>query len=161
MPYCSKCGEELPQGAKFCPKCGAKLLSKNSTGFLDEWRRKREERRKKMGDWLHEKIGQRLRGTPHALREQISDLRTWRNVGYLGGVLGAIFLFSLGIYLATITKEEPFGIAILVTHPFWELGVFLFLLGVAVFFVGFITGKYYSWQRNRALDKLEEMTKRK
>jgi uncharacterized RDD family membrane protein YckC len=22
MPYCKKCGNELPEGAKFCPKCG-------------------------------------------------------------------------------------------------------------------------------------------
>jgi uncharacterized RDD family membrane protein YckC len=26
MPYCKKCGAELPEGAKFCPKCGTAVL---------------------------------------------------------------------------------------------------------------------------------------
>ena len=26
MPYCKKCGTELPEGAKFCPKCGTAVL---------------------------------------------------------------------------------------------------------------------------------------
>lgn len=25
MPFCAKCGEELPEGAEFCPKCGARV----------------------------------------------------------------------------------------------------------------------------------------
>ena len=25
MVFCSKCGEELPEGARFCPKCGAQI----------------------------------------------------------------------------------------------------------------------------------------
>lgn len=24
--YCTKCGNEVPKGYKFCPKCGAKLV---------------------------------------------------------------------------------------------------------------------------------------
>lgn len=25
MPYCKSCGEEIPEGADFCPKCGARV----------------------------------------------------------------------------------------------------------------------------------------
>ncbi|MFB0558681.1 MAG: RDD family protein [Candidatus Bathyarchaeia archaeon] len=25
MPYCRSCGEQIPQGSKFCPKCGARV----------------------------------------------------------------------------------------------------------------------------------------
>jgi len=25
MVFCSKCGEELPEGARFCPKCGVQI----------------------------------------------------------------------------------------------------------------------------------------
>lgn len=36
MPYCARCGAELPEGAKFCPKCGAQISGLESgakTGF--------------------------------------------------------------------------------------------------------------------------------
>jgi uncharacterized RDD family membrane protein YckC len=25
LPYCKSCGEEIPEGVKFCPKCGARV----------------------------------------------------------------------------------------------------------------------------------------
>jgi uncharacterized protein YbjQ (UPF0145 family) len=28
MPFCVKCGAEIPEGAKFCQKCGAPLMDK-------------------------------------------------------------------------------------------------------------------------------------
>jgi uncharacterized membrane protein YvbJ len=26
MPYCKKCGTELPEGASYCPKCGTAVV---------------------------------------------------------------------------------------------------------------------------------------
>ena len=37
MPFCSKCGVELPENAKFCPKCGAvqaNAPSPDAPGFI-------------------------------------------------------------------------------------------------------------------------------
>ena len=31
MPYCKKCGNELPADAKFCPKCGTAVLPEEAT----------------------------------------------------------------------------------------------------------------------------------
>ena len=29
--YCSKCGYKVPDGSKFCPNCGAKLVREERT----------------------------------------------------------------------------------------------------------------------------------
>ena len=36
MPYCRDCGEEVPEGATFCPKCGARVGAV-SEGRLATW----------------------------------------------------------------------------------------------------------------------------
>jgi uncharacterized RDD family membrane protein YckC len=39
MPYCSKCGKEVPKEATFCPNCGTpiELTAKNETIVLATW----------------------------------------------------------------------------------------------------------------------------
>ena len=32
--YCKKCGHEIPDGARFCNRCGAPVKKKKHTGFL-------------------------------------------------------------------------------------------------------------------------------
>ncbi len=37
MPYCKNCGNELPKGAKYCPKCGAAVAEAVPTLRLALW----------------------------------------------------------------------------------------------------------------------------
>lgn len=53
MAYCSKCGTELNDGAKFCPKCGSQIGMNEPKCFTDNANQAESGQTKKMGCWTY------------------------------------------------------------------------------------------------------------
>lgn len=80
MPFCSKCGAEVPDDSAFCPKCGNQMAATPAAGERAYTRRERSEKREK-----GEKEEKHEKGEKSTDKTQI--------------VVGGLFLIWLGISL--------------------------------------------------------------
>lgn len=64
MVFCSKCGEELPENAYFCPKCGARTRRGVEAGISTPW--------EELKDALS-KMGQEIEKAFKTTRESIRE----------------------------------------------------------------------------------------
>ena len=79
MPYCTYCGNRLPDNANFCPSCGRQAFpAQRSTAVYDP--------RKEISEAKH--AGERALGSLYAARDELNKAMNWGYVDLLGG--GAI-----------------------------------------------------------------------
>ena len=96
MASCSKCGSELPEGAKYCPNCGG------YTGrtVVEEFEVKSDELVKKAKEILHE-------GNVTKLIVEDEEGRTLLEIPATAGIVGALiapWLAALGAIAAIATN---------------------------------------------------------
>jgi len=96
MASCSKCGSELPEGAKYCPNCGG------YTGrtVVEEFEVKSDELVKKAKEILHE-------GNVTKLIVENEEGRTLLEIPATAGIVGALiapWLAALGAIAAIATN---------------------------------------------------------
>ena len=96
MASCSKCGSELPEGAKYCPNCGG------YTGrtVVEEFEVKPDELVKKAKEILHE-------GNVTKLIVENEEGRTLLEIPATAGIVGALiapWLAALGAIAAIATN---------------------------------------------------------
>jgi len=96
MASCSKCGSELPEGAKYCPNCG------RYTGrtVVEEFEVKSDELVKKAKEILHE-------GNVTKLIVENEEGRTLLEIPATAGIVGALiapWLAALGAIAAIATN---------------------------------------------------------
>ncbi|HTY90545.1 MAG TPA: zinc ribbon domain-containing protein [Methanocella sp.] len=151
MVYCSKCGAEMPEGAGFCPKCGAPAGMEKDTGmYMDRhaWRRMRREMRATGSGWYWSPEYRLLRAVMAGLfivllgglllmcAWEVTPLVTWANFwAYL--LLGAGALILIQYLLGFLIPGRTYhGIGALV------VGVLFMALGAAG-----LSAFYVSWAK--------------
>ena len=119
--YCPNCGKEIPDGSKFCPYCGTKIISSNSSKEIDINEKEQKEK-------VYEEEVLRARASQ---KIQIG----LKNPG-LAAVLSALWVGVGQIYNGQIGKGVLFiilyGVSVLLIFVFvgWITTPILWLIGV-------------------------------
>ncbi|MBS7653115.1 MAG: DUF4342 domain-containing protein [Candidatus Bathyarchaeia archaeon] len=93
---CPKCGKELPEDAKFCPQCGARI----ETTRVEEFQISADDLIKRVKELIHEGNIRRI-----VVRNEAGEtlLEIPVTVGLLGALL-APYLAALGVIAAMVTR---------------------------------------------------------
>lgn len=93
---CPRCGKELPEGAKFCPQCGASIEAKR----VEEFQISADDLIRRVKELIHEGNIRRI-----VVRSEAGEtlLEIPVTVGFLGAIL-APYLAVLGVIAATVTR---------------------------------------------------------
>lgn len=96
MPFCVKCGEELPEDARFCIKCG----SPTKKGLVEEFSVAGEDIVKRVKELIHE-------GNVRKIIVKNEEGKTVLEIPVTAGLVGAIlapWMAALGVLAAMATK---------------------------------------------------------
>jgi repressor of nif and glnA expression len=93
---CPRCGKELPEGAKFCPQCGARIEATR----VEEFQISADDLIRRVKELLHEGNIRRI-----VVRNEAGEtlLEIPVTVGLLGALL-APYLAALGVIAAMVTR---------------------------------------------------------
>ena len=121
MPYCAKCGAELPEGAKFCPKCGVQI-----SGL---------ERGTKTGI---ERLGHDVNLQDHWIRRVVAIVIDSIIVGIGAWILGAVLFFPILIAGWTSYWAAPWS---WLQFPFMMGLIYILYFTIAESGYGYTLGK--------------------
>ncbi len=96
MPFCVKCGQELPEDARFCIKCG----SPTKKGLVEEFSVAGEDIVKRVKELIHE-------GNVRKIIVKNEEGKTVLEIPVTAGLVGAIlapWMAALGVLAAMATK---------------------------------------------------------
>jgi uncharacterized membrane protein YvbJ len=97
MRYCTKCGKELPDDAKFCSNCGTRV----QTGRVEEFQVASDDLIGRVKDLIHEGNVNRI-VVKNEAGETLLEIPV--TVGVIGLVL-APYLAALGVIAALVTRS--------------------------------------------------------
>ncbi|MBS7630740.1 DUF4342 domain-containing protein [Candidatus Bathyarchaeota archaeon] len=97
LKYCSKCGKEVSEEAKFCPNCGTSIKQ----GRFDEFEVSSEDLVGKVKNLIHEGNVRRI-VVKNEAGESLLEIPV--TVGVIGFLL-APYLAALGVIAALVTKS--------------------------------------------------------
>ena len=96
MAFCDKCGAQLPEGAKFCFRCGSRV----ARPIVEEFSVESEELVKKIKDLLHE-------GNVSRITVRDEQGRLLLDLPATAGLIGAVlapWLAAVGAIAALVTR---------------------------------------------------------
>lgn len=91
--FCTACGKRVPDGARFCPECGKKIVSESAAEKVS---RTAEELEKSVRD-LGEKAGSFAEETGSTIKNEVRQYNQDCLIGFILSIIGLFFpLVSIG-----------------------------------------------------------------
>lgn len=144
--YCSKCGNEIKNGQKFCTKCGARLVFDSAPEEKQSAVKTSEIN--SMGEPKKESVPVNVPRNPRIHEFQINFANTIKGIAIFLIVVSLFtmfFFFCVAIFAILIGKMSPFGVVVMIVLEAFP--VFAIVLAI----VYMIKGKQYIYFQGRMI----------
>jgi len=139
MPYCVKCGNELPEGARFCPRCGSEVSGKERVS-------------KEAGGSVGPEIPSELSSADYEklkLKVELKSASRKKRWGIIVAALGFLVTLAPTIFLAMDYAKTIGQIMALA-----DLAKLCIILGGLMLISGIAYSTYGSWREKKIKKKL-------
>jgi uncharacterized membrane protein YvbJ len=139
MPYCAKCGNELPEGVRFCPRCGNEVSEKERVS---------KEAKESVGPEIPSELSsadyEKLK-----LKVELKSVSKKKRWGIVGIAFGFLISLIPTIFLAMDYAKTTDQITALA-----DLAKLCIILGGLMLISGIAYSTYGSWREKKIRKKL-------
>jgi len=152
MPFCSDCGAEVDESAKFCPACGRPVSGEEAEATL--------------GAGSHVSMRRAIIGND-VLREEITSARHnewgWGAATVVGAILVGVGIarwYPIRDCLGDDSLNMPLRCVGVDVHPQYELYLTALIVGVIIAIVGLAMIRRYNTKVKKLIAQLRELENR-